>query len=208
MTSSGAPSTPTSKTRVRVFIDFWNLTLSFNDLEPAFRCDWSQLPRWLAAQGAQIAGVGDYSFEGAHVFASYNPRTDASLHRWLTTWLDRQTGVQVEVKERRRRDPPKCPSCQTSIAVCPACGHDLRGTVEKGVDSAIVTAMIRLAWEDSYDIAVLVTSDADFVPAVEFLDLRGRKVIQAGFPPLGAHLARACWGSIDLRPHMPMLRRT
>ncbi|MEX2230053.1 MAG: NYN domain-containing protein [Dehalococcoidia bacterium] len=71
-------------------------------------------------------------------------------------------------------------------------------TEEKGVDTAIVTDMIRLAWEDAYDIAVLVSSDRDFIPAVQFLDDRGFKVVQAAFPPKGADLARACWGSFDL----------
>lgn len=58
--------------------------------------------------------------------------------------------------------------------------------------------MIRLAWEDAYDIAVLVSSGSDFVPAAEFLDLHGYKVIQGGFPPAGAQLATACWASFDL----------
>lgn len=74
----------------------------------------------------------------------------------------------------------------------------LAGTVEKGVDTAIATDMIRLAWENAYDAAILVTSDADLVPAVEFLELKGIRVIQAGFPPDGADLSTACWGSFDL----------
>jgi len=35
-------------------------------------------------------------------------------------------------------------------------------TEEKGVDVAIATDMIKLAWEDAYDWAVLVSSDRDF----------------------------------------------
>ena len=58
--------------------------------------------------------------------------------------------------------------------------------------------MIRLAWEDAYEIAVLATSDADLIPAIEFLGLKARKVIQAGFPPSGVRLARACWASFDV----------
>jgi uncharacterized LabA/DUF88 family protein len=58
--------------------------------------------------------------------------------------------------------------------------------------------MIRLAWESAYDIAVLATSDSDLVPAVEFLDVKGLKVIQAGFPPTGANLATKCWASFDV----------
>lgn len=203
------PVTPSAARgrRVRVFIDFWNLVLSLRQRESTFDIDWAKLPRWLAERGAAEVGVTDPSFEGAHVFASYNPATDAKLNQWLTRWLARQSGVQVMVKERRRRNPPKCPACRSEVATCPACGESMVGTLEKGVDSAIVTAMIRLAWEDAYDVAVLATSDADLVPAVEFLDLRGRKVVQAGFPPSGSDLATACWGSFDIGRNREEIRR-
>lgn len=200
MALAQTPVTPTAARgrRVRVFIDFWNLVLSLKDVEPGFEIDWAKMPKWLAERGAAEAGITDPQYEGAHVFASFNPATDTKLNQWLTRWLARQSGVQVIVKERRPRRAPKCPACHTEVALCPSCGNTLAGTVEKGVDSAIVTAMIRLAWEDAYDVAVLATSDADLVPAVEFLDLRRRKIVQAGFPPSGADLATACWGSFDV----------
>ena len=62
--------------------------------------------------------------------------------------------------------------------------------------------MISLAWADNYDIAVLVSSDRDFVPVAEFLETKGIKVIHGTFPPKGAQLTKKCWGSIvvaDLR---------
>ncbi len=68
--------------------------------------------------------------------------------------------------------------------------------------------MIKLAWEDAYDWAVLVSSDRDFVPAVEFLNAKGCKVLHAGFPPRGSQLAAKCWGSLDLGPHLVALART
>jgi uncharacterized LabA/DUF88 family protein len=58
--------------------------------------------------------------------------------------------------------------------------------------------MIRLAWEDAYEIGVLATSDADLVPAVNFLNQKGKRIVQAGFPPSGVHLATACWASFDI----------
>ena len=61
----------------------------------------------------------------------------------------------------------------------------MQGTEEKGVDVRIATDMIRLAWVDNYDIAVLVTSDKDLIPAVEFLKTRGIKVIHGSFPQGG-----------------------
>jgi uncharacterized LabA/DUF88 family protein len=84
----------------------------------------------------------------------------------------------------------------------------MKGTVEKGIDTAIVTDMIRLAWADSWDLAVLVSADRDFIPAVEFLNQRGLKVIHGGFPPKGMDLARKCWASFDLPKHLHEIERT
>ena len=186
--------------RVRVFIDFWNLQLSMRSaIGGRFDFDWQVLPGWLVRRAGEVCQtVGSY--EGAHVYGSFGTASeqDRGLAKWATTWLDRQPGVQVNFKERRPRNPPSCPACHQLIPDCPHCGSGLARTQEKGIDTAIVTDMIRLAWEDGYDIAVLVSSDSDFVPVVEFLDLRGKKVVQAGFPPSGSHLARACWASFDL----------
>jgi len=43
---------------------------------------------------------------------------------------------------------------------------------EKGVDTAIVTDLLSLASEDAYDVAVLLSSDADHIPAVEWVQNR------------------------------------
>ena len=75
------------------------------------------------------------------------------------------------------------------------------------MDIAIAIDMIKLAREDAWDWAVLVSSDRDFIPAVEFLNGKGRKVLHAGFPPRGSQLAAKCWGSLDLRPHLSALER-
>jgi uncharacterized LabA/DUF88 family protein len=74
----------------------------------------------------------------------------------------------------------------------------MRGTEEKGVDVRIATDMIMLAWVDSYDVAVLVSSDSDFVPVAAFLQTKGKKVIHAQFPPRGAQLSQKCWGSFSI----------
>ena len=74
----------------------------------------------------------------------------------------------------------------------------MRGTEEKGIDVRMATDMISLAWADNYDIAVLVPSDRDFVPAAEFLETQGIKVIHGKFPPRGAQLTARCWGSVNI----------
>jgi uncharacterized LabA/DUF88 family protein len=79
--------------------------------------------------------------------------------------------------------------------------------VEKGVDTAIVTDMVRLAWEGAYDVGVLASLDGDLVPAVKYLDTKGLKIIQAGFPPSGVDLATSCWASFDVFSEKDKFRR-
>lgn len=196
--------------RVRVFVDYWNFQLTLNEREASargaadfrFGVDWKILGPWLARKACDVAGVAQHTFEGSIIYTSYNPTTaeGSKFKKWAMTWLDRQPGVSVQCRERKPRSAFKCPSCHQPISICPhgGCGKQLKSTVEKGVDTLIATDMIRLAWEDAYDIGVLASLDSDLVPAVEFLALRGRKIIQAGFPPKGIDLATACWGSFDV----------
>jgi uncharacterized LabA/DUF88 family protein len=194
--------------RIKVFVDFWNFQLSMNERQavaskvedPRVKIDWIKLGPAFAAKAAETAHVSQHSYEGTLVYASYNPRADdKGFFKWITGFLNRQAGIQVHCSERKPKAPPSCPACHRRIEVCPHadCGKKIIGTVEKGVDTLIVTDMIRLAWENAYDLAVLVSSDRDFIPAVKFLDQKGLKVIQAGFPPRGADLAGACWASFD-----------
>ena len=199
--------------RVRVFVDFWNFQLSANDvLGRSFRPDWSTLSRWLGIEAAAlISGVAasELQFEGSTVYLSVgNGAGDVRLREWATRFLDRVAGVTVVLKERVKKRPPICQSCHQRVETCCHCGAALSLTEEKGVDVAIATDMIKLAWEDAYDWAMLVSSDRDFIPAVEFLNAKGRKVLHAGFPPRGSQLATKCWGSLDLRPHLKKLERS
>ena len=198
--------------RVRVFVDFWNFQLSANDvLGRSFRPDWTTLSRWLGVEAAaMISGVAasGLQFEGCTVYLSVgNGASDVRLREWATRFLDRVAGVSVVLKERVKKRPPVCQICHRPVGTCCHCSAPLSLTEEKGVDVAIATDMIKLAWEDSYDWAVLVSSDRDFIPAVEFLGGKGRKVLHAGFPPRGSELAAKCWGSLGLRPYLKQLER-
>lgn len=217
--AAAVPSSAIEAPRIRIFVDYWNLQLTMNERvkraigqpDVRFLIDWRKLPGWLAQKASEVAGLAAYRFEGGIIYASYNPKTveGRKQHNWFSTWLNRQPGVQVVSYARHPKNPPSCPTCHHPILNCPRheCGADLAGTIEKGVDTAIVTDMIRLAWEDSYEIAVLASSDADLVPAVQFLNQKGRKVIQAGFPPSGVSLATACWASFDIFQHRQEIER-
>ncbi len=190
------------RNRVRVFVDFWNYTLSMQNADAAFRTDWAKLGPVLARAATKVvdaATAGEY--QGLNFYGSHDPASEADrrLRRWATTVVDTFPGVSVSIVPRqRKRSPPVCPTCHSAVAQCPACGADMRGTEEKGVDVRMATDMISLAWADNYDIAVLVSSDRDFVPVAEFLETRGIKVIHGAFPPRGAQLTARCWGSVNV----------
>jgi len=59
---------------------------------------------------------------------------------------------------------------------------------EKGTDVKIATDLILGAVDDIYDVAVLVSSDTDLIPAVQYIRYRGKKLEYVGFshaPSLG-----------------------
>ncbi len=195
--------------RIRIFVDFWNLQLTLRDLRGRnYKLDWAKLSPCLVTEAETLLGT-PLQFEGTHVYLSYNPNApgDRSLLKWSTDVLDRFPGVRVICKERKAKKPPFCPTCHQTVADCPHCGNPIARTVEKGIDTAMVTDMISLAWEDAWDVAVLVSSDHDFIPAIEFLTNKGQRVINAHFPPIGIHLARTCWASIDFQPLLNNLSR-
>jgi len=77
------------------------------------------------------------------------------------------------------------------------------GSVEfmiKGDDVYLATDLIKGAYEDLYDVAIIVSGDADFIPAIKLVQKKGKKVINAFFPKSSAYLLRnCCEGSINLK---------
>lgn len=157
------------KVRVRVFVDYWNFQLNLRDIgstttgnHSKFGIDWKKLGPWLTKKACEIAGIepGAHSYDGMAVYSSFDPSTESGreFRKWATTWLNRQPGIDVKCLERKAKNPPRCPTCHRQVNQCPHadCGKPMKGTVEKGVDTFIATDMIRLAWEEAYDLAVLV----------------------------------------------------
>jgi len=67
--------------------------------------------------------------------------------------------------------------------------------------------LVKLAWDNAYDIAIISSSDADYVPAADFLGEKGKKIIAGGFPPLWKELRQTCWAQIDLGKLKEYFRR-
>lgn len=195
----------TAKPRVHVFVDFWNFQLALNKIDPPrFDANFKMLGPLLAQASMKVIGEADAKaeFAGLNVYISSDMKSqaEAGLRRWAAH-IDGFSGVNANLVPRRKeKEGPKCPNkdCRKIVGYCPHCNGDMRGTKEKGVDVRIATDMITLAWENTYDIGVLVSADSDFVPLAEFLQKKGKKIIHGKFPPKGAELTQKCWGHIDL----------
>jgi uncharacterized LabA/DUF88 family protein len=67
------------------------------------------------------------------------------------------------------------------------------------LDTHIATDLIADATFDVYDVALLLSEDSDFVPAVEFVqDMRSKHVVHVGFGGHGSDLRAKCRHRIDL----------
>lgn len=69
--------------------------------------------------------------------------------------------------------------------------------VEKQVDTRIAVDLVDLAYRSRYDVAYLLSADADFVPAVEVARRLGRKVFAVA-PSGGRELGNAATGFIKV----------
>lgn len=198
--------------RVRIFLDFWNFQLTWNERTSKARCDWPRLAPLLNDSCAVLLGPRstDLDLLETRIYASVSEREgeDQRLKRWLDEYLNRLPGynVQVRVREKRRLHV-RCRNCGLEPVIC-QCGATLTKSIEKGVDTAIVTDMLGLAWEGAYDIAILVSSDGDFVPAVEHIQRKGLRIVNACWSGQGHNLAKNCWASLSLDELVPGLRRT
>ncbi|MEF8773094.1 MAG: NYN domain-containing protein [Halobacteriales archaeon] len=55
------------------------------------------------------------------------------------------------------------------------------GHVEKGVDIQLATELIAQAYNGAYDVAILVSGDADYARAVRYVQDQGKRVVVASF---------------------------
>jgi hypothetical protein len=90
--------------RARVFIDFWNFQLGWNEVSGDSRCDWRAVPRLLVHKAKGVlatTGSSDtLTVEETIVHASVNQTTETKLSDWLTNWLDRQPSFDVKIQCR------------------------------------------------------------------------------------------------------------
>jgi uncharacterized LabA/DUF88 family protein len=79
--------------------------------------------------------------------------------------------------------------------------------VEKGVDVALATDLIAMAWENAYDVAIIVSGDADYAGAASKVMSKGKNVEVAGFrKSMSKELKEACLSKMFLDDYMKQIK--
>ncbi len=143
--------------------------------KPDFQIDFGKMPRVIAADIAEQAGVGTLDLVRVHYFSSYAENYDirdhAAVQRRLTFYarLREEHGYEVETfpinyQGRRLRRQDRDPA-------------DDFAPKEKCVDIALAVSVMRYAsLPGAMDIALMVLGDRDFVPLLQEVRRLGRRV--------------------------------
>ena len=134
--------------RVKVFVDFWNFQLSVKSLDSQFNVDWQKLGQAVAKEAVKMVDPSaPVTYQGMNVYGSFDPdrEQDKRFVQWALYRVSTFAGLDFTLIPRQRtKKRPACPSCYKEVLRCPQCNADIQGTEEKGVDTRIVTDMIKL----------------------------------------------------------------
>src|SRR5205085_11468444 len=168
--------------RVRVFIDHWEFSLSWqiaysgftrrkltaSDLENAQvesqKIEWKLLPDIILEHLDEVEYIKDSPKElrNVDVYASArnsgNQKADNDFRNWLEKELDPLPGFEVYHFPRKK--------LKRSVQ-CKGCGASLdRPELEKGLKTKMACDLLSYAVEDLYDIGVLFADDPELSPSV------------------------------------------
>ncbi len=175
--------------RVALFFDGKNFYSGWRDTAQGRKIDFPRLADWLVKRVHGDVLWGAHYYTGVEPVGD-EPATDAQhrLHGFLDM-LEIQPGYFVYRFPRKQ-----------SRSVCKECGAELRYSHEKEVDTTMVADMLRYAAVGAYDVAVLMSGDADYAPALEGVRAVGKQAYVASWAGAGVsqRVRRAAFEHIDL----------
>jgi len=143
---------PNSEAKYMVFIDGSNMYHGQKDY--GFKIDYEKF-RDLLKKDRNI--IRFHYYEGHPTPISSGKESFYSKLRHLE--------ITVKVKPLRKR-PYKCEECE----------YEKEIQYEKGIDASLTTDLLWHAFQKSYDTAIILAGDDDFVPPIQIVKLMGRRV--------------------------------
>jgi len=142
-----------------VFMDGSNIFRTAKAIRPNLLVDYAKLLKELVGSRNLIRA---YFYSGIKVPPQ---EKQIKFHHRL-----KYQGITVVTKPLRQR-----------TTTCPNCKQAHVGFVEKGVDVALVTDMLGMAFKNAYDSAILVSADKDYEGAIEEVKRLGKRIEIAAF---------------------------
>jgi hypothetical protein len=178
--------------KICIFIDGQNFYRSLQRYDDSLRVDYDRLAVWITHA---VGGPGAL-FGGAYYYVGVSADAPPLVEGFLKG-LELRPGYFVKRESRVRRSNR-----------CAACGADYEYTTEKRVDTRLVADLILFAANGAFDAAVLVSGDADFVPAVEAVNALGKQVWVATWSAdeLSSDLRVRCFGHLQLAEGLAAFR--
>jgi uncharacterized LabA/DUF88 family protein len=170
--------------KISIFIDGQNFYRSLQRFDETLRVDYDRLAAWIT----QAVGGPSTQFGGAYYYVGVSPDAPPQVEGFLKG-LELRQGYYVRREPRKRR-----------LGKCLSCGNEYEYSTEKRVDSRMVAELIHFAANGTYDAAVLLSGDDDFVPAVEAVNALGKQVWVATWSAeeLSTDLRVRCFGQLRL----------
>jgi len=182
--------------RIAIFMDGKSFYTGWRERAEETRIDFKALSRWLVARVGGNFLFGAHYYTGIEVGELAHSAAQQRLNGFLDM-LEHQPGYFVQRLPRRVR-----------YDTCASCGDQHRYTEEKAVDTSMVADMLRLAAVGAFDVAILISGDADHTPALNGVRDLGKQVYVAtwGGYGLSDDLRRAAFDHIDLLDGLAMFR--
>lgn len=153
---AGSSATPVYR-RVMIFIDGGYLRKSITDIFHHDKIDFNRLVHDIRGNfsGPGVAEVIRTFYYDANV----DPKEDMKKHDEFAPYFENVRG---------------CPFYEVKLA---RLVKDGKGYKQKGVDVLLAIDMIKKAYEDQYDFAIIIAGDDDFVDVVQAVKDTGKRVI-------------------------------
>ncbi len=172
--------------RVMIFVDGSNLMYSVKEItdrdrrsrvlpsDKEYRVDFEKLISELQLQNPNNFFIRAYYYgaEDIPLTDGLSPEENAKFEEHLKAQLNffsflRSIGFTVRTAKKKKR---------TNHAT----GKPM--AIEKGVDVCLATELISLAFRNTYDLAIIVSGDRDFLEAVRIVKSLGKIIVIASFP--------------------------
>ena len=173
------------KERVNVYIDGFNLY--FGLLEAGFsKCKWLSLNKLVHNLIQSNQKIADIKYFTSRV------SNDPDKQKRQTTYIEALETVSIKIYYG---------NYQSDRTHCRLCGNIWPTYHEKMTDVNIATQMLIDAYQDSYDMAMLISGDSDLVPPIRAIHkLFNKKRVFVAFPPKrhNASVALIAKGSLTI----------